>query len=141
MLYHICFRKGSLSAEGQRPHTPLKAAGILILPAMSFPIPTGDILAAMAAPSPPELPPGDFLGFQGFRALPQRKLLQSKLKASWGKLVLMKGMRPVNFMHLMVAQSSLTNLSARIVTPRVDLVFSMSMFSLMEVGIPKRGGK
>jgi hypothetical protein len=37
----------------------LKAAGILIDPSMSFPIPIGDNLAAIEAPYPPELPPAD----------------------------------------------------------------------------------
>ena len=53
-----------------------------MLPAMSLPIPTGDILAAIAAPYPPELPPADLLVFQGFSVLPQRKLKESKLKAN-----------------------------------------------------------
>jgi hypothetical protein len=72
---------GSLSADGHNPKTPLKAAGILILPAISFPIPMGDVLAAIEAPSPPELPPADFFAFQGFKVLPQRKLKESKLNA------------------------------------------------------------
>lgn len=42
--------KGSLSADGIKPNTPLKAAGILILPAISFPIPIGDTLDPTAAP-------------------------------------------------------------------------------------------
>ncbi len=79
---HICSLNGSLSAEEHKAHTPLKAAGILKLPAISLPIPMGDILHAMAAPSPPELPPADLLGCHGFKVLPQRKLNESKLKAS-----------------------------------------------------------
>lgn len=106
----ICPQNGSLSAEGMKPNTPLKAAGILILPAMSFPIPIGESLAATAAPYPPELPPADFLWFQGLRALPQRKLFESKLKQSCGIFVLMKGICPVCLRFFMVAQSSLKTL-------------------------------
>lgn len=112
-----------------------------MLPAMSLPTPIGDTLDAIAAPSPPELPPADFLWFQGFRVLPHRKLKESKLKASWGRFVLMKGIWPVFFRHFMVAQSSLKGFSALTVIPTVEQVPCMSMLSLMEVGIPKRGGR
>ena len=48
-----------LPAVGLNPLTPLKAAGIRILPAMSVPIENTANLAATEAPSPPELPPID----------------------------------------------------------------------------------
>lgn len=53
----------------------------------------------------------------------------------------MKGINPVYFMHFIVAQSYLAYLSALTVAPRVDRVPSMSMLSLIEVGIPNSGGK
>ncbi len=44
------------------------------LPPISFPTPIGDDLVETPTLYPPELPPGDFLVFQGFSVLPQRKL-------------------------------------------------------------------
>jgi hypothetical protein len=85
----------------------------------------GDTLEAMAAPYPPELPPADFLWFQGFNVLPHKKLKESKLKANWGKLVFMKGIRPVRLKVFIVAQSSLSILWALIVAPMVEWVPSI----------------
>lgn len=48
----------------------------------------------------------------------------------------MKGIKPVCLKHLIVAQSYLIISFALTVTPNVDLVPSISMFSLTEVGIP-----
>lgn len=72
--YEVAFIRGSFDALTSKPHTPLKAAGIRTEPNISFPIPIGDIFDATAEPYPPELPPADFLGFQGLIVLPHRKL-------------------------------------------------------------------
>lgn len=63
-----------LLTEGNRAVIPQKWAGILTLPPISFPIPIGDILAAMQAASPPELPPEDLFLFQGLTHLPHKRL-------------------------------------------------------------------
>ena len=70
----MAFIRGSLYALTSKPHTPLKAAGILTEPNISLPTPIGDIFEAIAEPYPPELPPADFLGFQGLIVLPHRRL-------------------------------------------------------------------
>jgi hypothetical protein len=53
----------------------------------------------------------------------------------------MNGISPVCLKHLIVPQSYLRKVSARMVSPIVDLVPSISMLSFIDVGIPKRGGK
>ena len=45
------------------------------------------------------------------------------------------------FRHFMVAQSSFKGFSALTVIPTVEQVPCISMLSLMEVGIPKSGGR
>lgn len=50
--------------------TPQKAAGALILPAKSVPIPRGEHLEATNPASPPELPAHDLLLSRGFNAHP-----------------------------------------------------------------------
>lgn len=111
---------GNLWAEGISPETPQKCEGILMLPPMSFPMPIGETPEARAAPYPPELPPTDFLLFQGLRHLPHRKLLESKLKASCGRLVWTKGMSPLFFKHLITYESSLQSRLALALSPMVD---------------------
>ena len=70
----MAFIIGNFDALTSKPQTPLKAAGILTEPNISFPTPIGDIFDAIAEPYPPELPPADFVGFQGLIVLPHRKL-------------------------------------------------------------------
>lgn len=113
---------GNLWAEGINPDTPQKCEGILMLPPMSFPMPIGETPEARAAAYPPELPPTDFLLFQGLRHLPQRKLLESKLKASCGRLVWMKGISPLFFTHLIKHESSLQSRLALALNPTVEAI-------------------
>ena len=86
------------------------------LPPISFPTPIGDDLVETATPYPPELPPGDFLTFQGFSVLPQRKLLVSKLIAICNIFVLMNGIIPLFLMQVTIPQSYPTILLALIVS-------------------------
>lgn len=132
---------GSLEADGIRPETPQKWQGILILPPISLPRPIGDVLAAIDAAYPPELPPTDLLTFHGFKHLPQRKLFESKLNATWGKLVLIKGIIPLFLKQLIITLSFLMMLLALTIRPTVDVVPSIYTLSLIEIGIPNRGGK
>lgn len=127
--------------EGINPEIPQKCAGILILPPMSFPTPTGAIPAPKHAPYPPELPPTDFLWFQGLSDLPQRKLFESKLKASWGRLVFTKGIIPWFFMQMICGESIFEMLFALQLRPIVAEVDSISILSLIEIGTPNKGGK
>lgn len=48
------------------PQIPQNAAGILIEPPKSLPIPKGEHLDAIKPPSPPEDPPVALLGSHGF---------------------------------------------------------------------------
>ena len=52
------------------PQTPEKWQGVRMLPPMSVPTPSGDIPAAMAAPSPPDEPPGVCASDQGLFVRP-----------------------------------------------------------------------
>ena len=63
------------------------------------------------------------------------------MKASCGRLLFIKGIIPEYLKHLTVAQSYLMNLYALIVAPIVERVPYISMLSLTEIGMPKRGGK
>jgi hypothetical protein len=103
---------------------------------MSLPTPSRDILAAIAAASPPELPPTDLLFFQGFKHLPQTKLFESKFIANCGRLVLTKGIIPPLLIALDKKPSYLIILVALTVTPTVDVVPSSSMLSFSEIGTP-----
>lgn len=125
----------------RRAEMPQKAAGILRLPPMSLPTPMGEMRAATAPPSPPELPPTDFFWFQGLRALPQRKLLVSKHMASWGRLVFTKGIMPAFLMALARMSSCSTMRLARQESPTVEVVPASSMLSLREMGTPNSGGR
>ena len=81
------------SGIGQRPITPLvgfkptsphHAAGILIDPPPSVAVAIGAIPAAIAAPEPPDEPPGEASTFHGFAVAPYRRLSVYSANANSG---------------------------------------------------------
>ena len=71
-----------LPTPGLIPYTPQNAAGILILPPISEPMPITLHLAAYKAASPPDDPPTALSLFQGLRDLPNILFVDSKVIAS-----------------------------------------------------------
>ena len=132
---------GILPGPDSREVTPQNAAGILKLPPTSLPTPIKDNLAAIAAASPPELPPTDFLLFHGLRHRPHSKLCESKFIANCGKFVLINGIIPETLITLAKLLSYFIIELARTVTPTVEAVPSNSILSLREIGTPYKGGK
>lgn len=132
---------GTLPGPGIKEAIPQNAAGILKLPPISLPIPIKESLAASAAPSPPELPPTDFLLFHGLRVRPQRKLLESKFRAICGRFVLTKGIIPAALIACDKRLSYFLISLALTVNPIVEVVPWSSILSLIEMGTPKRGGR
>ena len=65
-------------AVGRNPYVPQKAAGARMEPPMSVPMPSGEHLKPVEAPSPPEEPPGLRVRLCGFRVVPVRLLEQSR---------------------------------------------------------------
>ena len=71
-------------------------AGTLIDPPISDPIPKGEQPEEISEPSPPEEPPQALYRSHGFRARPYIWLVLSKVIATWGILLLIKGIAPAS---------------------------------------------
>lgn len=67
-------------ADGLKPGTPHMAAGFLMLPPTSDPMPTKDPPPAIRAPSPPEEPPAERFRSCGLAVRPKIGLVDSKLQ-------------------------------------------------------------
>ena len=124
---------------GLNPTIPLNAAGILILPPISVPIPSGTHLAATRPASPPLLPPHDLSWLYGFCALPQILLSEWIERAACGRLPLTRGIAPPYKSLIRIALSSWTLLFL-IAQPTVTNIPCISMSSLTEIGIPWKNG-
>ena len=85
---------GILPCEVLIPASPPRAAGILIEPPPSEPVPRGIIPDASAADVPPEDPPGEYSRFQGFLVIPKGTLSVFPLCPNSGVLVFPKITQP-----------------------------------------------
>src|SRR5258705_13615422 len=81
---------------GFNPTRPQQEAGIRIDPPRSLPSANEIIPAATAAALPPDDPPAERSGFQGFRVAPKRAFSVTGRKPSSGVLVLPTMMAPAD---------------------------------------------
>jgi hypothetical protein len=111
-----------------------------MLPAISDPTPKMEHLAAIIAPSPPELPPTDLALFQGLKVLPQRVLNVYIFIPNWGIFDFTKGIAPAFFKQVTRADYFYLFI-AFIISPNVVVSPSTSNTSFNEIGIPNKDGK
>ena len=102
---------GILPCEVFMPAKPPKAAGILIEPPPSDPVPKGIIPEAKAAEVPPEDPPGENSKFHGFFVAPKGALSVLPLWPNSGVFVLPRTMHPSSRILLTKIESSFAGAS------------------------------
>ena len=132
-------RMGRRSSVGLIPATPQKCAGTRMLPPMSVPIPSGDMPEAMAAPSPPDEPPGVCFVLQGFALWPKTGLRLSAKRPSCDRFVRPMMIAPASRRTVTIAASRVARTAARPTTPKVVASPAMSRFSFTETGRPWSG--
>lgn len=111
------------------PNTPQKAAGIRTDPPISLPIPNTDAPEPTAAPSPPELPPGECT-LQGLFVLPYTELYDSNHIPHSGILVPPTGMAAASRSRATTVASRTPRRCRRPALPNVSGIPPTSIISL-----------
>ena len=116
------------------------AAGILIEPPPSEPVPKGIIPEANAADVPPDEPPDEYSKFQGFLVAPKGSLSVLPLCPNSGVFVFPRTTQPACLSLLTNIESSAAGLSLTCkADPKVVTKPLASSRSLTPIGIPARG--
>ena len=125
---------------GFRPTSPQQPAGMRIDPPPSVAVAIGAMPAAIAAPEPPDEPPGEASRCHGFRVAPYRRLSVNPAKANSGWLVLPTTMAPAALRRRGISASATAGgASANTTEPYVVGTPSTSSMSLTSNGMPARG--
>ena len=122
------------------PDNPHSAEGIRIEPPPSDPVPSGIIPAAIAAPVPPEDPPGEKARAHGFAVAPNRGLSVTPLWPCSGVVVLPITMHPAARRRATSTESVLAiGASAISGEPKVVRKPAASSRSFTPIGMPASG--
>ena len=106
---------------------------------MSDAVASGDIPAASAAPAPPDDPPGEYRGFQGFRVTPQSGLWVTVAQLYSGVVVRAWMIPPAARIRSMTGWSC-SAITSRWATSPCDRVWPASpCFSFAATGRPSSG--
>jgi hypothetical protein len=130
---------GMRPAVGFNVAMPQKCAGIRRLPPESVPSPQGDMPAAIAAASPPLLPPGDRWVSYGFSVRPWSSFSVVPPDPPGGQFVLPRRIAPAVRIRATMVASRSGRLSASSDMPSVVGIAAVSMTSFAVKGTPCRG--
>ena len=128
--------QGNRSSVGLSAVMPQKCAGMRRLPPMSVPIPRGLMPDAIAAASPPELPPGERPSRCGFFVSPKIGLRASEKSIVCETFVRPSTIAPASLSAVRSAASRSARWSFRLGIPSVVASPATSKHSLIVIGRP-----
>ena len=127
---------GTRPGVGFKPQIPVKCAGTRIDPPPSLPIPPADILAAIAADSPPLDPPAVRSRSHGLSVWPWSLLLVSQAIRNSGVFVLPRTMAPASLSRRTKGASVSAWIPCRIIEPHSQGKPRTAIEFLMLTGTP-----